>query len=81
AILGTVESLSFADWQKTLGANLDGVYLGTQLALPHLKAAGGGAIINIASIEGLIGEAQLPAYNASKGAVRLLSRSTAIHCA
>lgn len=81
AILGTVETLSFADWQKTLAANLDGVYLGTQQVLPHLKAAGGGAIVNIASIEGLIGEAQLPAYNASKGAVRLLSRSTAIHCA
>lgn len=81
AWLGTVESLSFELWRKTLGANLDGVFLGIQQVIPAMKASGGGSIINIASIEGLIGEAQLPAYNASKAAVRLLSKSSAIHCA
>jgi NAD(P)-dependent dehydrogenase (short-subunit alcohol dehydrogenase family) len=78
---GTVETIDMASWRKTLSANLDGVFIGIQQVIPHMKQAGGGSIINIASIEGLIGEALLPAYNASKGAVRILSKSSAIHCA
>jgi 3alpha(or 20beta)-hydroxysteroid dehydrogenase len=78
--LADIESISAEDWSRTIDVNLNGVYLGTQAAIARMKASGG-SIINIASIEGLIGEGSLPAYNASKGGVRLFSKSTAIHCA
>jgi 3alpha(or 20beta)-hydroxysteroid dehydrogenase len=76
-----VERVSPQTWQRTLDINLNGVFLGTQAAIARMKHRGGGSIVNIASIEGLIGEALIPAYNASKGGVRLFSRSAAIHCA
>ncbi|WP_428310474.1 glucose 1-dehydrogenase [Hydrocarboniphaga sp.] len=79
--IADIESISAEDWSRTIDVNLNGVYLGTQAAIARMKSSGGGSIINIASIEGLIGEGGLPAYNASKGAVRLLTKSTAIHCA
>ncbi|MDB5971300.1 MAG: family oxidoreductase [Hydrocarboniphaga sp.] len=79
--IADIESISAEDWARTIDVNLNGVYLGTQAAIARMKHSGGGAIVNIASIEGLIGEAGLPAYNASKGGVRLFSKSTAIHCA
>ncbi|MFD2645345.1 glucose 1-dehydrogenase [Pseudomonas japonica] len=75
-----VEQLSLEQWRHTLACNLDSVFLGTQQAIGRMKARGG-SIINVASIEGLIGEPLVPAYNASKGAVRLLTRSVAAHCA
>jgi len=56
------------------------VFLGTKAAVERMKGRGG-AIVNVASIEGMIGEPALPAYNASKGAVRIFTKSTAIHCA
>ncbi|MGH8443691.1 MAG: glucose 1-dehydrogenase [Solimonas sp.] len=82
-VLMDVEHSSLDSWKRTLDINLSGVYLGTQAAIARMKKAGegGGSIINIASIEGMLGEALLPAYNASKGGVRLFSRSAAIHCA
>jgi NAD(P)-dependent dehydrogenase (short-subunit alcohol dehydrogenase family) len=64
-----------------MGINLEGVFLGTKYAVEAMKKTGGGSIINISSIEGLIGDPNLPAYNASKGGVRLLTKSTALHCA
>lgn len=76
----TIETLSLAAWSKTLDVNLNGVFLGTKAAVARMKGRGG-AIVNLASIEGLIGDATLPAYNASKGAVRIFTKSTAIHCA
>lgn len=79
-IPGTIESTDLASWRRTLAVNLDGVFLGTQLGVQAMKDRGG-AIINLASIEGLLGEPLALAYNASKGAVRLLSRSAAVHCA
>lgn len=75
-----IENLSLADWQRTLDVNLNGVMLGTQAAIARMKGAGG-AIVNMASIEGMVGDALLPAYNASKGAARIFTRSAAIHCA
>ena len=80
AVLGDIETLSFAQWRKTLDVNLDAVFTGTQLAIERMRHRGG-SIVNIASIEGLIGDPLLPAYNTSKGGVRLLTRSAAIHCA
>lgn len=80
AALADVEKESLENWKKTLSVNLDGVFLGTQAAIARMKGRGG-SIINIASIEGLIGEPLIPAYNASKGGVRLFTKSSAIHCA
>jgi NAD(P)-dependent dehydrogenase (short-subunit alcohol dehydrogenase family) len=80
ADLVNVEEVSLRTWQTTLDINLNGVFLGTQAAIARMKARGG-SIVNIASIEGLVGEALIPAYNASKGGVRIFSKSAAIHCA
>lgn len=80
AIISDIESLTLAQWRKTLSVNLDGVFLGTQAAVARMKAKGG-SIVNIASIEGIVGEPLIPAYNASKGAVRVFTKSVAIHCA
>ncbi|ESQ98389.1 hypothetical protein F753_15935 [Stutzerimonas chloritidismutans AW-1] len=80
ALLADVEKLTLEMWRKTLAVNLDGVFLGTQQGIAMMKARGG-SIINVASIEGIIGEPLVPAYNASKGGVRIFSRSAAAHCA
>ena len=80
ANIADIETVSPEIWSRTLDINLTGVFLGTQAAIARMKARGG-AIVNIASIEGLIGESLIPAYNASKGGVRIFSRSAAIHCA
>ncbi|MFT8719155.1 glucose 1-dehydrogenase [Acetobacter sp.] len=82
AYSGTVESTSFADWQRVQSINLDGVFLGTKYAIEAMREHGkGGSIINLSSIEGLIGDPTLAAYNASKGGVRLFTKSAALHCA
>ncbi len=58
------------------------MFLGTKAAIPEMRQAGGGSIVNISSISGLIGQDSIqPVYNASKGAVRLLTKSTAIQYA
>ena len=75
-----VEALSLQLWKRTLDVNLSAAFIGTKAAIARMKGSGG-SIINIASIEGLVGEATLPAYNASKGGIRLLGKSAAIHCA
>lgn len=80
AIIQDIEQCSTRDWQRTIDINLGGVQLGTQAAIARMKTSGG-SIVNMASIEGLVGDGLLPAYNASKGGVRLFSRSAAIHCA
>lgn len=81
AEIGTVEDISLADWRRTTSVNLDSVFLGTQAAIRHMKERGGGSIINIASIEGMIGEPLVAAYNAAKGGVRIFTKSAALHCA
>jgi NAD(P)-dependent dehydrogenase (short-subunit alcohol dehydrogenase family) len=79
---GTVEEVTLADWKKLLNINLDGSFLGTQYAIKAMRETGeGGSIINFSSIEGLIGDPNLPAYNASKGGVTLFTKSAALHCA
>jgi NAD(P)-dependent dehydrogenase (short-subunit alcohol dehydrogenase family) len=81
AIPGDIEVCTLDDWQRTQSVNSDAVFLGTQAAVKAMKETGGGSIINISSMEGIIGEPNLPAYNASKGAVRIFTKSVAIHCA
>jgi NAD(P)-dependent dehydrogenase (short-subunit alcohol dehydrogenase family) len=80
-VAGDVEHTSLADWERTLHVNLTGVFLGIKHAIPAMRRTGGGSIINLSSIEGLVGDPALAAYNASKGGVRLLTKSAALHCA
>ena len=68
---GTVADTDPDDWDRVLAVNLRGVYLTGRAAIPHLRAAGGGAIVNIASQLGLVAAADAAAYCASKGAVDL----------
>ena len=78
---GDVEHTTIEDWRKLMGVNLDGVFLGIKHAIPAMRASGGGSIVNLSSIEGLVGDPGLAAYNASKGGVRLLTKSAALYCA
>jgi NAD(P)-dependent dehydrogenase (short-subunit alcohol dehydrogenase family) len=66
-----------AQWGRTLAINLQAVILGTQLAIPALTRRGGGAIVNTASLAGILGFAVEPVYAAAKGGVVLLTRSLA----
>ncbi|MDX6628616.1 MAG: hypothetical protein QOH00_862 [Gaiellales bacterium] len=78
AARGTVDGTDPADWDRVLAVNLRGVYLTGRAALRHLRAAGGGAIVNVASQLGLVAAANAAAYCASKGAVISLTRAMAI---
>jgi 3(or 17)beta-hydroxysteroid dehydrogenase len=78
AIVGTVEDTDFATWRRVMAVNLDGVFLGCKYAMPLMKRAGG-SIVNLSSVSGLVGGYNLAAYNASKGGVRLLTKSVALH--
>jgi NAD(P)-dependent dehydrogenase (short-subunit alcohol dehydrogenase family) len=78
ASLGNVEETDFATWRRVMAINLDGTFLACKYMLPLLRSRGG-AIVNISSVSGLVGGHNLAAYNASKGGVRLLSKSVALH--
>ena len=78
AALGTVEETDFATWRNVLAVNLDGTFLGCKYAFDLLKHRGG-SIVNLSSVSGLVGGHNLAAYNASKGGVRLLTKSVALH--
>ncbi|HUH85251.1 MAG TPA: SDR family NAD(P)-dependent oxidoreductase, partial [Stellaceae bacterium] len=78
---GSVEETTLAEWRRIHAVNLEGPFLGCKHAIARLAAAGGGAIINISSVAGLIGARDSAAYCASKGGVRLLTKSVALHCA
>lgn len=67
-----------AEWDQVQAVNVKGVFLCTKHAIPHLKRAGRGSIINLSSIYGLVGAPDLPPYHASKGAVRLMSKTDAL---
>lgn len=78
------EEQTLEQWRWLMSINLDGVFLGTKHAILTMKAyppRGGGSIINLSSIEGLVGDPHLGAYNASKGGVRLYTKSVALYCA
>ena len=76
-----VEDTTEEDWDRIMDINAKGVFLGTKAAIPAMRAAGGGSIINISSIAGLIGGPTSAAYNSTKGAVRILTKSTAVQYA
>ena len=83
AVVGTVESISLADWRRVQSVNVDGTFLGCRHAVRVMRPpeGRGGAIVNLSSVSGIVGGHNLAAYNASKGAVRLLTKSVALHCA
>ncbi len=80
AIPATVEDATIEDWRITQAINGESVFFGTRAAIKVMKECGG-SIINISSIEGIIGEPNTAAYNYSKGGVRIFSKSSALHCA
>ena len=73
-----VEQTTSEAWDNV---NVKGVFLGTKAAIPEMRKAGGGSIINISSIYGMVGSVASAAYHASKGAVRIFNKSTAIQYA
>jgi len=75
---GTVESTSMKAWKDVLATNLTGTMLGCRAAVPHLRRRGGGAIVNVASVNGIRGSGNLVAYGASKGGVVALTMALAI---
>jgi 3(or 17)beta-hydroxysteroid dehydrogenase len=78
----TIEDTSLDEWNLVMDINSTGVFLGTKYAIEAMKNNGEPcSIINISSIDAMVGEAELPAYCASKGAVRSLTKSVALSCA
>jgi NAD(P)-dependent dehydrogenase (short-subunit alcohol dehydrogenase family) len=74
-----IEETTEANWDRIMAVNVKGVFLGTKAAIPAMRRAGGGSIINISSVAGLVGSPQnTAAYSTTKGAVRIFTKSTAI---
>ena len=80
---GAIEDTAVETWDAVMDVNAKGVFLGTKAAAARMRSQGtGGSIINISSISGMIGQTQVNAgYNASKGAVRIFTKSAALQCA
>ena len=79
-VIAPIEQETLEGWRRTQAVNMEGVFLGSREAVRAMKD-GGGSIVNISSIEGIVGGPMVPAYNAAKGGVRLLTKSVALHCA
>ena len=79
---GSIEETTVEDWDRVMDINAKGVFLGTRTAIPEMRKAGCGSIINISSQLGMVGMGESsPQYQASKGAVRIFTKSTAIQYA
>ena len=75
----SIEDTTEEEWDRIMAVNTKGVFLGTKYALPEMRRAGGGSIVNISSGAGLVGSIlPIAAYNATKGAVRLFTKATAV---
>jgi len=81
ALLRDIETTTLEEWRTLMAVNLDGTFLGCKHAVRVMKGRSGGSIVNMSSVAGLIGSGNLAAYSASKGGVRLLTKSVALHCA
>jgi NAD(P)-dependent dehydrogenase (short-subunit alcohol dehydrogenase family) len=77
-VMSPIETMTLADWQRQQAINLDGVFLSIKHALPALRRAKGGSLVLMSSVAGLRGAPGLAAYSATKGGVRLLSKSVAL---
>jgi NAD(P)-dependent dehydrogenase (short-subunit alcohol dehydrogenase family) len=79
---GSVLEMTLENWRRQTAINLDGVFLGVKHSIPLMRASGdGGSIVNISSVAGLKGSANLAGYCATKGGVRLFTKSVAMECA
>jgi NAD(P)-dependent dehydrogenase (short-subunit alcohol dehydrogenase family) len=74
----TAEESSLEDWERVMGVNARSTFLSIKYVIPHLRARGGGSIINIGSLFALRGAPSYAIYHASKGAIRQLTKSTAL---
>ena len=75
----SIEDTTEEDWDRIMGINVKGVFLGTKRAIPAMRNSGGGSIVNISSTAGFVGSLEgSPSYTATKGAVRLFTKATAI---
>ncbi|HLL25505.1 MAG TPA: glucose 1-dehydrogenase [Kofleriaceae bacterium] len=81
AVWGDIERTTLEQWRFVNGVNAEGTFLGCRAAIGAMKQTGGGSIVNISSVAGLVADPDAPAYCASKGAVRLLTKSVALHAA
>ena len=79
--LATVEETTADGWDRVMDVNAKGLFLGTRAAIPAMRSSGGGSIVNISSTAGIVGSLASSGYNASKRAVRLLTKATAIQYA
>ena len=79
-IVVDIENTTVDQWRKVMAVNAEGVFLGCKHAIPAMRRSGGGSIINISSAAGLVGTPMFPSYSASKGAVRILTKTVAAHC-
>ena len=80
-VFGRVEEASAEDWAKVLGVNVLGYTHTVRSVLPHMRAAGGGAIVNVASVSGFVAQPAFVPYNTSKGAVMQITRCLAMDLA
>ncbi|MEK7264602.1 MAG: SDR family oxidoreductase [Pseudomonadota bacterium] len=78
---GNIETETLEGWRRTQEIDVDSIFIGTQLAMPYLKAAQPASIINISSVAGMIAAGDMLSYNTAKAAVWMMSKSIALHCA
>ena len=78
AVPGGVEEISEEDWDRVVAVNLKGVWAGMKYAIPHLRAAGGGSIVNMSSVQALVGFPGWAGYAATKGAIIALTQQAAV---
>jgi NAD(P)-dependent dehydrogenase (short-subunit alcohol dehydrogenase family) len=74
----SIEETTVEDWDRIMAVNVRGVFLGTKAAIPAMRRAGGGSIVNISSVAGIVATRDSAAYAATKGAVRLFTKTIAI---
>ncbi|MCK9543887.1 MAG: SDR family oxidoreductase [Novosphingobium sp.] len=79
AAVSLIPDHSTEEWRRSTAVNLDSVFFASRAAIPHMRARGGGTIINIASISGMAGDGAYPSYCAQKGAVINLTRAMAVY--
>jgi NAD(P)-dependent dehydrogenase (short-subunit alcohol dehydrogenase family) len=73
-----VHEITEQEWDKVMAVNVKGAFFCTKHAVPYMRKAGNGSIINLSSIYGIIGAGDVPPYHASKGAIRLMTKNDAI---
>lgn len=73
-----IDTLELATWERVIGVDQTGIFLGMRAVIPRMRAAGGGSIVNFSSDWGVVGGVGVAAYNAAKGAVRSMSRNAAV---